>query len=88
MLGLSLDDRWYVLSCQWMSLLGLSDMVVDVFLPWLDVSVGMAFLTWFLDVFLPWSNVSVGWAFLTWFSDVFLPWSDISAKEDEDLHGC
>ena len=37
----------------------LSDMVVDVFLPWSDVSVGRAFLTWFLDVFLPWSDISV-----------------------------
>ena len=36
----------------------LSNMVVDVFLPLSDVSVGMAFLTWFLDVFLPWLDIS------------------------------
>ena len=35
----------------------LSNMVVDVFLPWSDVSAGQAFLTWFLDVFLPWSDI-------------------------------
>ena len=46
------------------------------------MSVGCAFLTWFLDVFLPWSDVSVGKAFLTW----FIPWSDISVEDDEDLH--
>ena len=57
--------------------------VLDVFLPWLDVSVGRAFLTWFLDVFLPWLDVSVGKAFLTW----FIPWSDISVEDDEYLHG-
>ena len=39
--------------------------LLDVFLPWSDVSVGRAFLTWLLDVFLPWSDVSVGWAVLT-----------------------
>ena len=58
-------------------------MVVDVFLPWSNVIVGHAIMTWFLDVFLPWSDVSAGQAFLTW----FIPWSDISAEEDEDLHG-
>ena len=47
-----------------------------MFLPWLDVSVGCAFLTWFLDVFLPWSYISARRAFLTW----FIPWSDISAE--------
>ena len=52
-----------------------------MFLPWSDVSVGRAFLTWFLDVFLPWSDLSVGQAFLTW----FIPWSDISVEDDEDL---
>ena len=60
-------------------MLGLSDMVLDVFLPWSDVSVGCAFLTWFLDVFLPWSYVSAGKAFLTW----FIPWSDISVEDNE-----
>ena len=30
----------------------------DVFLLWLDVSVGWAFLTWMKDVFLPWSDIS------------------------------
>ena len=64
-------------------MLALSDMMVDVFLSWSDVSVGRAFLTWFLDVFLPWLDVSAGWAFLTW----FIPWSNISAEDDEDLHG-
>ena len=62
---------------------GPCDMVVDVFLPWSDVSAGCAFLTWFLDVFLPWSDVSTGRAFLTW----FILGSDISAEDDEDLHG-
>ena len=33
-------------------------MVVDVFLPWSDVSDGWAFMTWFLDVFLPWLDIS------------------------------
>ena len=47
-----------------------------------DVSVGRAFLTWFLDVFLPWSDVSAEQAFLTW----FIPWSDISDEDDKDLH--
>ena len=56
--------------------------VLDVFLPWSNVSVERAFLTWFLDLFLPWSDVSVGRAFLTWFN----PWSDISAEDDEYLH--
>ena len=56
--------------------------VLDVFLPWLDVSVGRVFLTWFLDVFLPWSDVIAGQAFLT----RFIPWSDISVEDDEDLH--
>ena len=51
----------------------------DVFLPWSDVSVGHAFLTWMLDVFLPWLDVSVGQAFLTR--------SDISVEEYEDLLG-
>ena len=32
--------------------------LLDVFLPWSDVSVGWAFLTWLLDVFLPWSDIS------------------------------
>ena len=45
-------------------MLGLSDMVVDVFLSWSDVSVGNAFLTWLLDVFLPWSDVSARWVVL------------------------
>ena len=36
----------------------LSNMVVDVFLPWSDVRDGRAFLTWFLDMFLPWSGIS------------------------------
>ena len=58
-------------------------MMVDVFLSWLDVSVGHAFLTWMMDVFLPWSDVSVGRNFITW----FIPWSDISSEDDEDLHG-
>ena len=39
-------------------MLGLYDMVVDVFLPWLDVSVVRSFLTWFLDLFLPWLDIS------------------------------
>ena len=39
-------------------MLGLSDMV-DVFIPWSDVSVGRAFLTWSLDVFLPWLDISI-----------------------------
>ena len=59
--------------------MGLFDILLDVFLPWSDVSARCAFLTWFI----PWSDVSAGWAFLTW----FIPWSDISAKEDEDLPG-
>ena len=33
--------------------------MLDVFLPWSDISVGWAFLTWMLDVFLPWSDISV-----------------------------
>ena len=45
-------------------MLGLLDMV-DVFIPWSDVSIWHAFLTWFLDVFLPWSYVIAGWAILT-----------------------
>ena len=57
----------------------LSDMVVDVFLPWSDVSVGWAFMTR--------SDISVGWDFLTSKLDLFLPWSNISAEEYEDLHG-
>ena len=61
--------------------------LLDVFLPWSDVSVGHAFMTWLLDVFLPWSDVSVGRTFLTWLLDVFFPWSDISDEEDEELHG-
>ena len=61
--------------------------MMDVFLPWLDVSVGWDFLTWMLDVFLPWSDVSIGRAFLTWMFDVFFLWSNIIAEEDEDLHG-
>ena len=40
-------------------MLGISDMVVDVFLPWSDVSVGWAFLTWLRDVFLLWSDISL-----------------------------
>ena len=56
-------------------------MVLDVFLPWSNVSVGRAFLTWFLDVFLPWSDVSVGRAFLTW----FIPCSNIIVEDDEYL---
>ena len=32
--------------------------MLDVFLPWSDVSVGRAFVTWMLDVFLPWSDIS------------------------------
>ena len=32
--------------------------LLDVFLPWFDVSAGRAFLTWLLDVFLPWSDIS------------------------------
>ena len=46
-------------------MLGLSDMVLDVFLPLSDVSVGHYFLTWLLDVFLLWSDVRVGWDVLT-----------------------
>ena len=61
--------------------------LLNVFLPWSDVSVGHVFLTWMLDVFLPWSDVSAGQVFLTWMLDVFLPWSDISVEEDEDLCG-
>ena len=57
--------------------------MLDVFLPWLDVSDGCAFLTWFLDVFLPWLDVSGGQAFLSWFN----PRSDISVEGDEDLNG-
>ena len=68
-------------------MLGLSDMVVDVFLPWSDVSVGRAFLTWWWMCSSHVQDLSVGQAFLTWFLDVFLPWPDISAKEDEYLHG-
>ena len=37
------------------------------------MSVGRAFLTWFLDVFLPWSDVSADHSNLG---------SDIRAKED------
>ena len=55
--------------------------VLDVFLPWSDVSVGRDLLTWFLDVFLPWLDESVGQAFLTW----FIPWLDISVEDIEDL---
>ena len=57
--------------------------VLDVFLPWSDVSAGHTFLTWFLDVFLPWSDVSVVRAFQTW----FIPWSDISVEYIEYLLG-
>ena len=56
--------------------------LLDVFLPWSDVSAGHAFLTWFLDVFIPWSDVSAGRAFLTW----FIQWSYISVEDDKDLH--
>ena len=31
--------------------------MVDVLIPWSDVSAGWAFLTWSLDVFLPWSDI-------------------------------
>ena len=34
-----------------------SNMVVDVFLPWSDVSVGKDFLTCMLDVLLPWLDI-------------------------------
>ena len=64
-------------------MLGLSDMVGDMFLPWSDVSVGHTFLTWLLDVFLPWLDLIVGQAFLTWFDT----WSYISVEYDEYLHG-
>ena len=65
--------------CEWWAFL---TWVLDVFLPWSDLSDGRAFLTWFLNVFLPWSDVSDGNDFLTW----FIPWLDISVEYDKDLH--
>ena len=63
-------------------MLGLSNMGFGCVPPM--VSVGRAFLTWFLDVSLPWLDVSDERAFLAW----FIPWSDISVEYDEDLHEC
>ena len=39
--------------------------LLDVLLPWSDVSARCAFLTWLLDVFLPWLDISAGRAVLT-----------------------
>ena len=43
----------------------LSDMVLDVFLSWSDLSDGHAILTCMVDVFLAWLDISIGRSILT-----------------------
>ena len=63
MLILFIDDSSFVLSCWWMWVLGLSDMIIGLVPTWSDVSAGHAFLT-------SRSNVSVGRTILTSKSDM------------------
>ena len=60
--------------------------LLDVFLPWSDVSAG-PFLGWYMVCPTMSMDVSVGKDFLTSLFDVFLIWSNISAEDDKYLHG-